>query len=221
MADKAGFDEKTATRLVSAIRCRMVLILIMAPVVVMTLEDNEDVSEMQADEKIILAIADLDVPLIMGSRLKKLIKAIQEAAKSSWDWKREGAKKTRMLSYHLKNWSAWWYKLRIPAEENAGETVVSRLERQLSKHHIGGSILIQRQGEEKPQRPGSSARSLVTTLSWWNAESQNREAQDHHGRGLFGCVLGHTSSAWLKQASRNCRQPSSAETNGSQIARWL
>ena len=93
---------------------------------------------MQADEKIILAIADLDVPLIMGSRLKKLIKAIQEAAKSSWDWKREGAKKTRMLSYHLKNWSAWWYKLRIPAKENAGETVVSRLERQLSKHHIGG-----------------------------------------------------------------------------------
>ena len=79
MADKAGFDEKTATRLVSAIGCRMVLILIMAPVVVMTLEDNEDVSEMQADEKIILAIADLDVPLIMGSRLKKLIKAIQEA----------------------------------------------------------------------------------------------------------------------------------------------
>ena len=39
---------------------------------------------MHADEKIILAIANLDVPLIMGSRLKKLIKAIQEAAKSYW-----------------------------------------------------------------------------------------------------------------------------------------
>ena len=51
LADKAGFDEKTATLLVSAIGCRMVLILIMAPVVVMTLEDNEDVSECRQTKK--------------------------------------------------------------------------------------------------------------------------------------------------------------------------
>ena len=50
----------------------MVPILIMALAVVMTLEDLEIVSEVQVDEKIIPAIADLDVPLVMGSRLKKL-----------------------------------------------------------------------------------------------------------------------------------------------------
>ena len=78
LAEKAGLNEKIATFLVSTMGCR-------------TLEDLENVSEVQVDEKIIPAIADLDVPLVMGSRLKKLIKAIQEAAKVSWDRKRKGA----------------------------------------------------------------------------------------------------------------------------------
>ena len=47
-------------------------------------------SEAQVDDKIIPAIADLDIPLVMSSRLKKLIKAIREAAKVSWDRKRKG-----------------------------------------------------------------------------------------------------------------------------------
>ena len=55
-----------------------------------TLEDLENVSEAQVDEKIIPAITDLDVPLVISSRLKKLIKAIREAAKVSWDRKRKG-----------------------------------------------------------------------------------------------------------------------------------
>ena len=42
-----------------------------------TLEDLENVSEAQVDEKIIPAITDLDVPLVINSRLKKLTKAIQ------------------------------------------------------------------------------------------------------------------------------------------------
>ncbi len=39
-----------------------------------TLEDLVNVSEAQVDEKITPTIADLDVPLVMGSRLKTLIK---------------------------------------------------------------------------------------------------------------------------------------------------
>ena len=54
LAEKAGLSEKIATFLVSTMGCR-------------TLEDLENVSEVQVDEKIIPAIADLDVPLVMGS----------------------------------------------------------------------------------------------------------------------------------------------------------
>ena len=39
-----------------------------------TLEDLKNMSEVQVDEKIIPAIADLEVTLVMGSRLRKLIK---------------------------------------------------------------------------------------------------------------------------------------------------
>ena len=97
-----------------------------------TLEDLENVSEAQVDEKIIPAIADLDVPLVMGSRLKKLIQAIQEAARVSWDRKRKGAVEDEdvpLPSEELKRLESLFfnrYKLRISAEEDAVEIVVSR-----------------------------------------------------------------------------------------------
>ena len=56
-----------------------------------TLKDLGIASEVQADERTISDITDLDVPLVMGSRLKEPIKTIQEAAKVSWDREREGA----------------------------------------------------------------------------------------------------------------------------------
>ena len=46
-----------------------------------TLEVLEDVSEAQVDEKIIPAIADLDVPLVTNNQ-QKLIQAIREATRS-------------------------------------------------------------------------------------------------------------------------------------------
>ena len=46
-----------------------------------TLEVLENVSETQVDEKIIPAIADLDVPLVMNNQ-QKLIQAIREATRS-------------------------------------------------------------------------------------------------------------------------------------------
>ena len=46
-----------------------------------TLEVLENVSEAQVDEKIIPAIADLDVPLVTNNQ-QKLIQAIREATRS-------------------------------------------------------------------------------------------------------------------------------------------
>ena len=66
-------------------------------------------SEAQVDEKIIPAIADLDVPLVVNSRQKL---------------KRSGS-----LFFSR-------YKLRFSADEDAGETVVRRVKRQLNKHCI-------------------------------------------------------------------------------------
>ena len=107
-----------------------------------TLEDLKNVSEVQVDEKIIPAIADLDIPLVMSSRLKKLSKSIREAAKVSWDLRREGAVEDEdapLPSEELKRSGALFfsrYKLRFSADEDTGETVVSRLKRQLNKHCI-------------------------------------------------------------------------------------
>ena len=54
-----------------------------------TLKDLENMSEVQVDEKIIPAIADLEVTLVMGSRLRKLIKSRRGAWEVSWDPKRK------------------------------------------------------------------------------------------------------------------------------------
>ena len=78
LAERATLDLRVFTRVASTIRCR-------------TLEDLGNTSEVQADERIIPDITDLDVPLVMGSRLREPIKAIQTAAKVSWDREREGA----------------------------------------------------------------------------------------------------------------------------------
>ena len=47
-----------------------------------TLEVHESVSEAQVDERVIPAIADLDVPLVTNNQ-QRLIQAIREAAKVS------------------------------------------------------------------------------------------------------------------------------------------
>ena len=65
-----------------------------------TLEDLENVSEVQVDERIIPAIADLDVPLVMGSRLMRQSRKQRrslgtESAKERW--------KTRMFPCHPRN----------------------------------------------------------------------------------------------------------------------
>ena len=50
-----------------------------------TFEDLKNTSEAQLNEEIIPTIADLEVTLVVGSRLKKLIKSGRESAEVSWD----------------------------------------------------------------------------------------------------------------------------------------
>ena len=64
----------------------MVIILIMTLVAWLMFVDPE----VQLNERIIPSIAELDIPLVMGSRPKKLNRAIQEAARVSCDRMREG-----------------------------------------------------------------------------------------------------------------------------------
>ena len=89
LAEKAGLSEKIATFLVSTVGCR-------------TVEDLENVSEAQVDEEIIPAIADLDVPLVMGSRLKELIKQHRRQQGSRGTGSGRALWKTRMSPCHWK-----------------------------------------------------------------------------------------------------------------------
>ena len=78
LAERASLDLRISTLVACTIGCK-------------TCEDLGNTSEMQADERIIPDITGLDVPLVMGSRLREPIKAIQGTAKVSWDREREGA----------------------------------------------------------------------------------------------------------------------------------
>ncbi len=72
LAEEAILDLRVSTLADSTIGCR-------------PLEGLESTSEVQEDERIIPAITNLDVPLVMVSRLKEPIKAIQETARVSRD----------------------------------------------------------------------------------------------------------------------------------------
>ena len=127
LAEKASLDLRVSTLVASTIGCR-------------TLEGLENTSEVQADERIIPAITDLDVPLVMGSRLKEPIKAIQETARVSRGKEHEGAvededgpqayEELKCLGILLVR----RHKPRIPVDKDADGTVVSRLVHQRSKH---------------------------------------------------------------------------------------
>ena len=83
----------------------------------------------------------MNIPSVMSSRVKELIEAIRED-KVSWDTERERTVEDEVVplpseeSKHLESLLFSRYKLHFSADEDAGETVVSRSKRQLSKHCI-------------------------------------------------------------------------------------
>ena len=98
-------------------------------------------SEAQADEETIPAIADLDVPLVMGSRPKELIKRYRRqqgfrgtrSGRALW---KIGCPPFAIGRFEvLESLLFNSYELCISAEGDAGETA-SRSKRQLNKHRI-------------------------------------------------------------------------------------
>ena len=126
---KAGLHESVPDFLVKTVGCRV-------------LEDLERISDKTVDDNIIGVIRDLPGPILQASRLKKLIAAVVQASALNWDRKKRGItddEDTPLPAQELRRLEAlFWsrYKIRIAAEEDAGETVVSRLKRQLDKHTL-------------------------------------------------------------------------------------
>ena len=211
LAVKAGLSEKIATFLVNDMGCRR-------------LEDLENVSEAQVDEKIIPAITGLDVPLVMGSRLKKLIKSIQEAAKVSWERKRKGTVEDEdvpLPSEELKRLESLFfnrYKLRVSADEDAGETVVSRLKRQLNRHCIRFENILKtrtRKGETAETRVKRTKLGDKTELVE-REEPERRQPRtitvEVYLDALWTYILG-LARAGIEEVQD---KPSAAETEGAQ-----
>ena len=211
LADKAGLSEKIAIFLVNDMGCR-------------TLEDLENLSEAQVDDKIIPAITDLDIPLVMSSRLKKLIKAIREAARVSWDRKRKGTVEDEdvpLPSEELKRLESLFfsrYKLRFSADEDAGETVVSRLKRQLNKHCIRFENIIKtrtRKGETAETRIKRTKLGDKTELIE-REEPERKQPKtitaEVYLDALWTYILG-LARAGVEELQD---KPSAAETDGSQ-----
>ena len=68
-----------------------------------TLEDLENVAKAQVEDKSIPAITDLDTPLVMNSRLKKLIKAVREQQRSHGTGGGREQWRMKMFPYHQRS----------------------------------------------------------------------------------------------------------------------
>ena len=126
-----------------------------------TLENRENPSEAQGDDKIIPAITDLNIASVMSSRMKELIKAIRKAAEVSWDLKRKGTVEGEDVplpaeeSERLESLLFSRCKLRSSANEDADDTVVSRSKHQLNKYCIRCETIMEtktRRGETDEAR---------------------------------------------------------------------
>ena len=170
-------NERIATLLVSNMRCT-------------TLVNREDPSEAQGDNKIIPAITDLNISSAMSSRMKKLIKAIREAAKVSWDLKRRGTVEDEDAplpseSKRLGSLLFRRYKPRSSANADAGETVVSRSKRQLNKHCIKTENILKTKTSIMQASGGSGAPRRQRSMSI--ALPNEDEDTDTHSCQITGC----------------------------------
>ena len=68
-----------------------------------TREDLEDVSEAQVDEKIIPAITDLDVPLVITIRLRSQSRRYERQRRSHGTESGREQWKTKMFPYHQRS----------------------------------------------------------------------------------------------------------------------
>ena len=148
LTGETRLDARMATLLVSNMRCTM-------------LEDRENPSAAQGDDKIIPAIANSSISSAMSDRMKVLIKAIRKAARVSSDLERKGTVEGEDVplpseeSRRLESLVFSRYKLRSAANENADDTVVSRSKHQLNKYCIRCETIMEtktRRGETDEAR---------------------------------------------------------------------
>ena len=157
LAEKASLDLRASTLVACSIVCK-------------TCEDLGNISKMQADERIIPDITGLDVPLVMGSRLREPIKAIQGTAKVFWDKEREGAVEDEdvpLTAEKLKRLEILLYRRhrpRIPVDKDADGTAVMSPEGAYSRMHRVRCERAQINRDVSPgklvQNDGASARDL-------------------------------------------------------------
>ena len=75
--------------------------------------------------------------------------------------------------------------MRFAADKDTGETVVSRLKRQLNKHYIRcGNILKTKAENGEAAETRLNANSLVMKTSRQSAKSQSGSSPDHYIRSL-------------------------------------
>ena len=126
-----------------------------------TLENRENPSEAQGDDKIIPAIANSSISSAMSDRMKVLIKAIQKAARVSWDLERKGTVESEDVplpseeSRRLESLVLSRHKQRSAADKDADDTVVSRSKHQLNKYCIRCETIMEtktRRGETDEAR---------------------------------------------------------------------
>ena len=205
---KAGLDEKVHVFLVKTVGCRI-------------LEDLEKISESAVDDKLIPAIENLQQPILQASRLKKLIAAVVQASALSWDKKKRGIvedEDTPLPAPELRRLEAlFWarHKIRIAAEEDAGETVVSRLKRQLDKSTLRFEQVLKTktrkgetaEGKVKRTRIGANLEMVEKEVAEQN-DPKKKVTVDTYLDGLFTYIIG-LARAGIEQCSD---KPTETET---------
>ena len=167
-------------------------------------------SKTQVDEKIIPAIVDLDVPLVTSSRLRKAIKAIREGARVASERNRRVTVEDQNVPLppeELKRSGSLLFsssKLRLSADEDAGETVVRRLRCQLNKQNIRFEDIMETKTREK-----ETAETRVRHTELGNrtelreCEGPERKQPKTIAAEAYLDVLWTYTSAWSEQAARN------------------
>ena len=174
---KAGLDDKVPEFLVKTVGCRI-------------LEDLEKITEDTVDTKIVSAIQGLPTPILQASRLKKLIAAVVQASSLSWDRKKRGIvddEDTPLPAQELRRMEAlFWnrYKIKIAAEEDAGETVVSRLKRQIDKNTLRFEQVLKTRTRKGETAEGKVKRTKLSE----NTEVVEREPAVQNEKTLTLCT---------------------------------
>ena len=150
-----------------------------------TLEDLKNVSEVRWTK--IPAIADLDTPLVMGSRRRWA--ANTRSTEVSWDLRREGTVEDEDAplppeELALSSSLFQQIQLRFSADEDTEDTVVGRLKYQLNKHRIRSDNIPKTKARRKTAEARIKRTNLVMNRAGRARRTRAGAARDHYIRSL-------------------------------------